>query len=247
MLESMNIKPLNNSKNIAKKALKDSVNTFYDQAITNKLDTIITQKLKKKKLNGAAINSYSGVFNPRNVVRDDYKWWSQSNRNGHIRQFSKVHFNLFIDNSGSFRNNEKAMNTFLQSLNRINNPDFDFDIITINTEINEWDKMYYFECSGGNVLDEKIAPVVKRHQKNNCNNYNIVLFDGDAHSDQSYHYPASSKDAFRYFDMANTIIISDDDNEKYIKASVHSARVKITKNYYEEFINSIFELLEVVL
>ena len=144
---------------------------------------------------------------------------------------------------------DKVRNHYNYKVDRINNVDFDFDVITINNNIVEWDKMYEFKCCGGNVLDDRIEPVFKKHQKRNCMNYNIVLFDGDAHSNEGYsrrHFP-STGEAFRHFDTNNTIIISDPDNEGYIKDSVHTAKVKITKNYCQDFINCIFELLEIML
>ena len=115
---------------IFKDALKSVFEVLNDEVLIARLKKIIDEKLKEDDKNGAAISAYSGVFNPRAVVRrDDYKWWSQQNVNGDIRRFSKVHFNLFIDNSGSFCPNDGNMNTFISALNKLRSKDFDFDAI----------------------------------------------------------------------------------------------------------------------
>ena len=230
-------------------AIKSVIDKFYDAALIANVQRIVDRKLKQKSKNGSAISSYSGRLNPKAVAtRDDYKWWAQQNRADHIRQFSKVHFNLFIDNSGSFSSNDVMMNQFIKALTFVNDPNFSFDVITINTEINEWDGHdHLFRSNGGNRLRHNIAPVVKKHQKPNCNNFNIVLFDGDAHSDDSKSaIPEinTKNDPFKYFDLNNAIIISDNDNRGYISKSVNRARVIYTNNYCQKFIGIILDMLE---
>lgn len=94
---------------------------------------------------------------------------------------------MFIDNSGSFWRNDDKMNIFIRTLARIKDPNFSFDIITINTKIVEWEgNSKIFMSEGGNCLSPKIAEVIRRHTPSATNVYNIVLFDGDAHSDDGY-------------------------------------------------------------
>ncbi len=219
------------------------IDIYYDTNLEARLNEIITQKLKKNAINGSAINSYSGRLNVRAVgTRDDYRWWTQQNRAGHVKQYSKVHFTLYIDNSGSFRSNDTNMNIFIRTLSRINNPDFSFDVITINESVVEWpNNNCRFESNGGNKLTNEIGNVIKKHHKPYCNNYDIVLFDGDAHTDDFY---KQTPEPFTNFDSNNTIIITDSDNKKYIEHNVYKARVKYVKNYCDEFINSICDLLD---
>lgn len=229
-------------KSLVQNALDDSVNKYYDPQLTMRLTQIIEEKLKKQQTNGAAINSYSGRLNVRAVAtRDDYKWWAQQNRAGHIKMYSKVHFNLFIDNSGSFSDNDLYMNKFIQSLNKIVDPDFDFDVVTINTQIREWSNTTsrLFKSGGGTHLESRIGEVIKKHTMPRTNNYNIVLFDGDASPDQ---YKTSN--AFAFFDTPNSIIVTDSSNRKYIDAAVKQARVIITKDYCKEFIDAVLTLME---
>lgn len=228
-------------KQLIDEALKETVNSYYDPQLGVKLQQIINMKLKEKNKNGSAINSYSGRFNVRAVgQRDDYKWWAQQNREGHIRQYSKVHFNLFIDNSGSFSDNDDNMNTFIQALNRICTKDFDFDVITINTRICEWKdtKSRTFQSGGGTRLPLQVGEVIKKHTQPRANNYNIVLFDGDADPERD-----RSGNAFKFFDTPNTIIVTDDDNEEYI-CGFNKMRKVVTGNYCEKFIDEVLKLLE---
>lgn len=237
------------SSDIAKiidKAICKTINKYYDSKLVLKLKKIIAQKMKQKNKNGTAISSYSGRFNVRAVAdRDDYKWWAQQNRAGHINMYSKVHFNLFIDNSGSFSRNDDNMNKFIQAMNKIVSKDFEFDVITINTFIREWDNTTsrLFMSSGGTHLSKHIKDVIKKHTVRNANNYNIVLFDGDASPDR-----CNKNNAFSYFDSPHTIIVTDGSNRRYIEnAHITKARVIITDDYCHKFISSVLTLLEQVL
>lgn len=230
-------------KHLVQNAIKEVVNKYFDPTLTTKLSQIILEKLKQKNKNGAAINSYSGRLDVRSIARrDDYKWWSQQNRAGHIRMYSKVHFNLFIDNSGSFKSNDENMNKFIQSLIKIIGQDFDFDVITINTQIVEWDspKQKLFKSGGGTCLKRKIKDVIKRHTVPHANNYNIVLFDGDADPDLL----DNGSNAFSFFDSPNTIIVTDSSNKIYIeRANITKARVIITYDYCNKFIGAVLDLM----
>lgn len=230
--------------------VNNTLNTYYDASLISTLTTIITRAMKKNKRNGSAINAYSGKLNVRAVAnRDDYRWWVQQNRAGHVRHNSNVHFNLFIDNSGSFWRNDDAMNKFIKALDKVekSTPSFDFDVITINTRVVEWpNHNQIFESDGGNKLLPEIKDVIKKHQKAQATNYNIVLFDGDAHSDDTYGYGRpTANDPFKFFNLPNTIIISDDDNKGYMDAvRMTQAKVRYTYRYCEEFISIICNLLE---
>lgn len=235
----------NEIKKLFNKALDVTVNKYWNADLTVKLNQIIEQKLKQKNKNGSAINSYSGRLNVKSVGnRDDYKWWAQQNRNGHIKAYSKVHFNLFIDNSGSFEPNDINMNKFIQALSKVNNPDFDFDIITINTGIVEWPSptSSIFNSNGGTKLPAKIESVIKKHTRPRANNYNIVLFDGDASPERLY----GGNNAFSFFDSTNTIIITDISNRCYL-SKLTKAKIIITDDYCNKFIDATLNLLSQVL
>lgn len=233
-------------QSIFKDAVKSVVEVLNEPELTARLKKVIDEKLKENDKNGAAISAYSGRFDYRALARrDDYKWWNQQNINGDIRRFSKVHFNLFIDNSGSFEDNDFNMNKFIQSLNRITSKDFDFDVITINTEVVEWPDTTsrMFASDGCNRLHADIAKVVRRHTQTQSNNYNIILFDGNARPD----FYSDGSNAFKYFDGPNTILVTDDQNEQYVKTTMRQAKVIITDDYCNKFIDTVCKLLERVI
>lgn len=232
---------------IVKTALSEVINHYYDAEIVSKCMKIVDSKLKKRNNQGSAIAAYSGRISPKQVgTRDDYRWWTKQSVVGNIRRYSKLHFNLYIDNSGSFRDNSTKMNTVIRALEHVSNvySDFSFDVITLNTELVEWPNTHHeFRCSGCNRIPKELKDVVRRHLKSQTTNYNIVLFDGDAHSGEGRCTP-SENDNLRFFDMPNTIIISDDENKKYFDKCIKGVHVVYTKNYYNTFVDHLINLLD---
>ena len=228
---------------VIKNFINTTVNKYYDVALEDRLSNILTNIMKRRANNGAAISSYSGHMNIRAVgTRDDYRWWSTGNRNGHLKTTTKVHFNLFIDNSGSFSDNDDATNTLIKALDRLSRKftDFTFDIITINTSIREWNgHNQIFRSYGGTELSNDIKDVIKKHTKSNARNINIVLFDGEAHSGCRV-----ENEPFRHFNNIDTFIISDNDNRRYIDPVITKAKVTYCRNYCSEFVNTVCTQLE---
>lgn len=233
--------------NMVKTALSEVINHYYDSEIVSRCMKIVDRKLKKRNNQGSAISAYSGRLSPKQVgTRDDYRWWTKQSIVGNVRRYSKLHFNLYIDNSGSFRDNSVKMNTVIRALEHVANvyPDFSFDVITLNTALVEWPNTHHeFICSGCNKIPKELKDVVKRHLKPQTNNYNIVLFDGDAHSGEGRCTPSES-DNLRFFDIPNTIIISDDENKKYFDKCIKGVHVVYTKNYYDTFVDHLINLLD---
>ena len=228
-------------------ALSEVINHYYDPEIVSKCMKIVDRKLKKRNNQGSAVAAYSGRLSPKQVgTRDDYRWWTKQSVVGNIRRYSKLHFNWYIDNSGSFSNNSVKMNTVIRAFEHITRvyPDFSFDIITLNTEIVEWPNTHHeFRCGGCNKIPKELKDVVRRHLKPQTNNYNIVLFDGDAHTGES-HYTPNANDNLRFFDMPNTIIISDEENKEYFDKCVKGVHVVYTKDYYNTFVDHLINLLD---
>lgn len=237
---------------LMKTASKALFGRFDDPDLQRKLSHIINVSQKKKGMLQGARMSYSGKINPRACGREDYQWWKKENDGGALNGIAKIHFNLFIDNSGSFGSNDETVNKLLRALNKIRSPLFDFDVVTMATKIIEWPDTtsQLFKSKDGNHLTANIHDIFKRHQKPGCNNFNIVLFDGDAHSNDCPYDPHYSrigpngKDNFSAFDTPNTILISDHQNQGYIQESVFKAKVKFTRNYTSELIDNILLLLE---
>ena len=61
------------------------IDELRDSEMLEKTKQIFTRVTSSAKRNGSSINSYSGTFDPRSVVRDDYKYFTQKNRMGHLK------------------------------------------------------------------------------------------------------------------------------------------------------------------
>lgn len=221
------------------KTLFKSSQVYVNSEIQERLTNIVLAHKKVAKSNAAAINAYSGVFNPMSVVREDYKWFVQQNRQGNVKQFSKIKLNLFIDVSGSFRRNERIVNQILFALSKLeqSDPNFKFDLITMGTEFelksrNERE----IKCYGGNNIPDYANDIIKRVQNKQCMNYNIVLFDGDALSDN---YSKDKGKQFEFFNIRNTVMILDYSNFKYANKYCKNVKQIYTIRYTEELIDQI--------
>ena len=225
--------------------VQSKISMYVDANIKADFDQIINSSKKLASRTAGAINAYSGVFDPRSVVRTDYKYFTQKNRTGHIKQFSKTHLNLFIDKSGSFGMNETLVNKMLSALVEIerSNPDFTFDLIccgigqTIMPRTNR-----RLTCRDANSLTASIFDQFRSVQVKQANVINIVLFDGDAFSASRY-----MPENFRAFDSKNTIIISDEDNKDALNSQIKTAKVIITKNYTKVLYENVKNALQILL
>ena len=149
-------------------------------------------------------------------------------------RYGSMNLNLFIDTSGSFSCHQSQVNGLLEALERLENrfKFFTFELITCNvgeqlTRHNE----RRIGCTGGNWLDESVIPIWRKVQKLNTSNYNIVLFDGDAYTDQ---YILNTPSApMTVFDYSNVTLITDPSNEDEAN-KCRRAKVVISRNYTEE-------------
>ena len=217
-------------------------NKYVDTKLTNELSMIL-ENFSKKNNSGSALAGYSGTFNTRAVVREDYKYFERKASINGSNKFGTFHLNLFIDESGSFYRSETAMNTLLRSLTDIErkNPNFTLDVVFCGVgERLVRDKRHrIFKADGGNRLDKETYELYRKLQKPNTYNYTIACFDGDACSDGG-----RGDHGFGAFDHNNCVIISDYDNERYIRNDVHSARVIYTRDYTNELIKNVVDALE---
>lgn len=221
------------------KELFENAQIFVDEGIQERLANIILANKKVTKSNASAINAYSGVFDPRSVVRQDYKWFVQQNRQGNVKQFAKIKLNLFIDNSGSFEDNELIVNKLLFALRKLEQqePNFSFDVVTMNTEFKLKKKNERtLKCGGGNDVPDYAGELIKKVQDRQSMNYNIVLFDGDALSDD---YKKRNRKNFKFFDMPNTVMILENSNKEYANENCKSTKRIYTRDYANELIDQV--------
>jgi hypothetical protein len=221
-----------------KEMIADIIESANDPSLVSYFQTIISN-FNKKNSKGSSINGYSGVLNPRLADRPDYKMFERPFTQKANNSFGTFHLNLFIDKSGSFWNSQTLVNKILSALSIVEkqNPNFTLDVVFCGygEKVVESPRGRILKCGGGNDLDNDIYDIYRKLQKPNTYNYNIVLFDGDAFSSGNRTHNKN----FRAFDFSNCTIISDQENERYIKKSVNRARVIYTKEYTNELLDNV--------
>ena len=206
----------------------------------------IFDNFHRKNNSGNGINAYSGVFNPRAVARQDYRYFERALANNGNNKFGTCHLNCFIDVSGSFSSASPLVNSILAILTKIEkrNRNFTLSVIHINTQWHEATDVRdrEFTANDGNDLPSDTKERFNKLQKKNTYVHNLVLFDGDAFS-YSNKKPKEREEIFSTFDTPTTTLITDDDNEDLCE-DFHSARVIITKKYTDELLKNILLSLQ---
>ena len=223
-----------------KPAEKEQLDSFQKTAET------IINNFKKKNSGGSGINAYSGVFNPRAVARKDYRYFERSMSVQGNNKFGSCHLNLFIDCSGSFCDNVKLTNGILAVLSNIErkNHNFSMDVVFINHQLKICKSVRERQMTawGGNSIPENMKNIILEMQKPQTCNYNIILFDGDAVCND-YRNQTDAVKRFRAFDMKQTTLITDPDNEQYMNPPFSSTKVVVTQQYTKELIRHITNAL----
>lgn len=222
-------------------------NPFDFKGLSIQRDESFTQSVAilfenfNKKCGGSAVQTYSGVFNPRNVARNDYRYFDRIARNVGNNKFGAIHLNLFLDCSGSFAQNETATNQVLKALAEMETQYkfFDFTVIACAIGQKILDKSSrVIKCGGGTQLTSDIFSQFRQVQKQNCMNYNIVMYDGDA---------APVGKSFSAFSKPNCFIISEEQNKRYINRDVKNAKVVYSENYVDELKDNVLKALQLAL
>ena len=208
---------------------------------------MIIGNFNKKNKGGSGINTYSGVFNPRAVMRKDYRFFERSMSTQGNNKFGTCHLNLIIDCSGSFCDNVPLTNGILKVLSEVErkNRNFSMDVAFINHQFHlcESVRERKMEAWGGNDIPDNMKEIMMKLQKPQTCNYNIILFDGDAICNRYGRYDPYK--LFGVFDMKQTTLITDPENKQYMNPAFTSAKVVITKNYTKELIDHILHALTV--
>lgn len=212
------------------KGAKNSI-TLFDKALNAFRDTKTTEMLKaiistfnKKSNSGNGCTGYSGIFNPRNIKSQNYKYFDRKIEGKGNNKFGKFHLNLFIDESGSFDNLAGAANTLIASLCEVerSNPNFNFDLICDSNGFRETPKKKrIIKADGGNYIGyDEVVSMMKKHTEKGSYNYNIVLHDG-------YVCSSGRKNAFLGWDRNNVTIIDTGDNKGDLR-DLKNAKVVIS-------------------
>jgi hypothetical protein len=210
---------------------RQKLDTFQKAAET------IIGNFNKKNSGGSGINAYSGVFNPRAVARNDYRYFERAMSTQGNNKFGTCHLNLFIDCSGSYYYNQNITNGILASLSEIErkNKNFSLDVYFINDHFRKCKSVddRVFTADGGNRIPYDIKKIMVNAQKPQTVNYNIVLFDGDAFSNQGDSMSAK-RQLFKAFDAKQTTLITNSENCVYINDKFTATKVIVTDNYAAE-------------
>lgn len=203
------------------------------------------------KINSGARAAYSGRLNPRLTVNNNYKWWTQNQSNTLNNGVdSKLHINFYIDNSGSFSAGALTVNKMLSELAKLEstNNSFTFDLITINMnaiEHNKKDRLVI--AHGGNRLPANLIDIADKHNYKDRDVINLVMFDGDAISDEYGSAKDKAKNvAKQIWNNNKTIIISEESNY-WFTYHCPNAKVIITGDYVNNLINTTLNTLAAVI
>ena len=225
----------------------DKAKQKADKAVFDMIDSLISLLKRTRKNNGSSIAAYSGVINPRNVIRDDYKYFMQQNRKGHASVYSKMHLNMFIDCSASFKDNDEKVNTLLWALTKFERavPDFSYDLISCGVGQKLRPKYNRTQSSyDGTVLTDDIFDMFKKQQFTNAVNMNIVLYDGKVNHLHKYKTTGKRIESnWEAFNDVNTVIIVDDSNEDAVNKFCPLAHKIISKDYVEELYKNTYAAL----
>lgn len=225
----------------------DKAKQKADKAVFDMIDSLISLLKTTRKNNGSSIAAYSGVINPRNVIRDDYKYFMQQNRKGHASVYSKMHLNMFIDCSASFKDNDEKVNTLLWALTKFERavPDFSYDLISCGVGQKLRPKYNRTQSSyDGTVLTDDIFDMFKKQQFTNAVNMNIVLYDGKVNHLHKYKTTGKCIESnWEAFNDVNTVIIVDDSNEEAVNKFCPLAHKIISKDYVEELYRNTYAAL----
>lgn len=235
-----------NPKNTLSKVKYEEVQKF------EKMLEILFANFNKKNSSGNGINTYSGIFNPRAVVRKDYRYFERSIPTNGNNKFGTLHLNLFLDKSGSFEKNQSIVNAMLVTLSNIEkkNKNFKLDVYFLDTQMTKTTTLKEREmrCEGGNNIPTYAKQMVIDAQKPNTYNYNIILFDGDAFTNAEKLLKTNERiERFKYFDKKQTTLITDPENRRWVEGHFTSAKVIITKDYTNELIKNVTSAIQAML
>lgn len=251
------LKRIITDKKYVKNIFNKCFETLFQYDNTNfrkKIENILIGRHQLKKNEPTCRRSHFGKIEPK-LIKDsnnDYKWFIK-NKNGKEHYGSKVKLNIFLDKSGSTKSLETKFNSILHELYEVEKKVsyFSFDLIKIDTnfEISQ-KKDRIIVSEGGNSLSSVLQDIYHFVQTPGAQNLNIVLFQGDATTDDIYDKKQKKilksnsreqKEMFRIFNRKEVLIISDYSNQESIKEYCKNAKTVLTSNYAEELENHILK------
>lgn len=215
-------------------------------AVEAKVNKILMSALNKQKNLSGGSHGYAGRIDPRAVANRDYRWFAKKNQGSAVKRFNKVRFNLFVDSSGSFCSSQAAVNALICALKKIESDNRDFSVRVVHcgagTQLTQPDDPYV-ECVNNSFLDADTKSKYDSLQTPNATNVNIVVFDGRMKGKDG-----STDEAYSAFNHPNCVIVSDEDNEKFINDYAPQAKsVIVSGNYANVFTDIVLSQVEKLL
>lgn len=228
------------------------INHFADAQVGHILERLVIQHNKKRNLRTPMSLGYTGKIDLKSVAtRQDYRWLSRKGGDGQ-NVFGSTHITLWVDCSGSFCEDVDKINAVIHELNKLARKmgrEFSFDVVqmTMKNEVVPTTKQ--LEAMGCNGFGPGVEECIRKTRKTGCNNYNVVVWDGDMFSGFGF----GSRERYlpvlrKAFNNQDTVIVTDGDNTSYINSCCPKARSKIVHGRYaEQFIGEMMKLLAQVL
>jgi uncharacterized membrane protein len=221
---------------------------YKDDSWTKTLNQIFSSYHFKLGGKTGCFRSYSGDIDYKAVaLRQDYKWFTRKLDAQSICKYSSAHLIMCIDVSGSFSGHEIEINKFLASISVMEKKykEFTFDVVCLGEgEYIAPKGAREIHCEGGNDLCPEIGKILKKLHQKDTDEKIIVLYDGDAcctgysplrNLNGNFKRNEELGENFKYFNNSNVSIISNFDNEEYIKKFAPRAKTKLCSNYTTKF------------
>ena len=213
---------------IAQKVLLDKLTRNHSvESLVRK----ITLKAKARAENPDNMNGgygYSGTVNYSRIYRmKDIHYKIFNNGSGDDVAPTEFVINFYLDQSWSFKNNQKVVNKMLRLLidleNKLNNA-FRFTLTTINDcdEKEVEGNTRQLRCDGGTGISPRLRRIFKKNY--NDETFNILLLDGRAELEDR---------DLNYLDKKNVYICVDSTNAEYFN-NFNKADVDLVRGRYAE-------------
>ena len=239
--EKLKACPIDIGKSQIKEVFKILSTNREAAAIRAQFERVIQTALNKHKAQSSGSLGYSGRIDPRSVANKDYRWFAKKTQGSSVKRFSKIQFNLFCDNSGSFASSRLKMNAVILALKELAAANHDIQVkvircgsgITVPDQDSPW-----LSCNSGSFFSENLPTIYKEAQRPDATNINLVVFDGEFRMLGNI----TESKAFGTFNHPNCIIVSDTDNEDAFNNYAPQARKTfIASCYANTFINQLLD------
>ena len=224
--------------NIADSIYKSDFNTRVE------LSKIIAKNVGFGTQKSNAKYGYCGRLDSKKIRKDyndSYKWFKKksSDDQAKAKKSSKKILNIWLDQSGSFRYNDEKINKVLKALYEIENKrdDFEWNLIKLTCEchlVEKKEERVSRSWSGNALPKKQIEDTYKRVNKTH-EEFNIVLFDGWATSNDFMGESKKADEVYGYeslkvFNNKRTIFITECSNTKSIQLECKDAKAIIEEN-----------------